>query len=158
MQQQGYDFQQHNAENNREAKRILKTPFSEVQAQGVEKLHFLYTLFLYFRSGPLLFVVFICIPNQFVSLIISTLYPLLGFWNLPVYFLHTRLKYQQDHPGTWLVTAYFQVLRPNAPCACSPSGMCAGQKEDVEDAPEMNFAKFNAANEQTHPLSNDTQP
>ena len=57
------------------------------------------------------------------------------------------------------MTAYFQVLRSQAPCAWSPSGMCAGQKEDVEDAPEMNFAKFNTTNEQpaTTPVDSATQ-
>eukprot|EP00957_Ditylum_brightwellii_P160014 12180512-Ditylum_brightwellii.AAC.1 len=58
-----------------------------------------------------------------------------------VYFLPNCLKHQQEHPGMWLVSAYFQILHLHTPCAFTPSGMCAGQKEDVEDAPEMNFAK-----------------
>eukprot|EP00957_Ditylum_brightwellii_P120148 9167674-Ditylum_brightwellii.AAC.1 len=58
------------------------------------------------------------------------------------------LVYQKDHPGTWLVTSYFQVLHLFVPCL-SPSGMCSCQKEDVEDAPDMNFAIFNTTtNEQ----------
>mmetsp|Transcript_6878 Transcript_6878/g.9149 ORF Transcript_6878/g.9149 Transcript_6878/m.9149 type:complete len:240 (-) Transcript_6878:40-759(-) len=122
-----------NAANHRESRRI-------------RKILFLYTLSLYFSYAPGLFAAF---ANKPISASISrTFVPLLGFWNMLVYFLPNCLKYQRDHPGTWLVTAYCQVLRPQAPCAWSPSGMCAGQKEDVEDAPEMNFAKFNTTNEQ----------
>eukprot|EP00957_Ditylum_brightwellii_P092748 7062040-Ditylum_brightwellii.AAC.1 len=68
-----------------------------------------------------------------------------------VYFLPNCLKYQRDHPRTWLATAYLQVLHPCASCAWSPSGMRAGPEEDVEDASEMNFAKFNTTNEQPTP-------
>eukprot|EP00957_Ditylum_brightwellii_P032228 2442915-Ditylum_brightwellii.AAC.1 len=63
-----------------------------------------------------------------------------------VYFQPNCLKYQQDHPGTWLVAAYFQVLCFFALCVLSPSGMHACQKEDVEDAPETIFTKFNTIN------------
>mmetsp|Transcript_17010 Transcript_17010/g.24108 ORF Transcript_17010/g.24108 Transcript_17010/m.24108 type:complete len:266 (-) Transcript_17010:32-829(-) len=132
-----------NTENHRESRRI-------------RKILFLYTLSLYFSYAPGLFAAF---ANKPISASISrTFVPLLGFWNMLVYFLPNCLKYQRDHPGTWLVTAYFQVLRP-APCAWSPSGMCAGQKEEVEDAPEMNFAKFNTTNEQpaTTPVDSATQ-
>mmetsp|Transcript_24669 Transcript_24669/g.32708 ORF Transcript_24669/g.32708 Transcript_24669/m.32708 type:complete len:376 (-) Transcript_24669:60-1187(-) len=122
-----------NTENHRESRRI-------------RKILFLYTLSLYVSYGPWLFAVFIGGPiSESIS---DTIFPLLGFWNMLVYFLPNCLKYQRDHPGTWLVTAYCQVLRPQAPCAWSPSGMCADQKEEVEDAPEMNFAKFNTTNEQ----------
>jgi len=133
-----------NTDNHRESRRI-------------RKILFLYTLSLYFAYVPALLAV---VANDPISESISdTLFPLLGFWNMLVYFLPNCLKYQRDHPGTWLVTAYFQVLRPQAPCAWSPSGMCAGQKEDVEDAPEMNFAKFNTTNEQpaTTPVDSATQ-
>jgi len=76
-----------------------------------------------------------------------------------VYFPPNCLKYQRAHPGIWLVQLPISKFWAQIVCcARSSNGMCAGQKEDVEDAPEMNFAKFNAANEQTHPLSNDTQP
>eukprot|EP00957_Ditylum_brightwellii_P212169 15367039-Ditylum_brightwellii.AAC.2 len=75
-----------------------------------------------------------------------------------VYFLPNCLKYQRGHPRTWLVTAYFQVVHPCAPCTLSLSEICGGQQEAVEDAPEMNFAKFNATNEQTHSVHNDTEP
>jgi len=133
-----------NAANHRESRRI-------------RKILFLYTLSLYLAYLPFLVAVFIGGPIS--QSIVDTLVPLLGFWNMLVYFLPNCLKYQRDHPGTWLVTAYFQVLRPQAPCAWSPSGMCAGQKEDVEDAPEMNFAKFNTTNEQpaTIPVDSATQ-
>jgi len=129
-----------NAANHRESRRI-------------RKILFLYTLSLYFSYGSFLVAVFI-IGGTISESIATTLIPLLGFWNMLVYFLPNCLKYQRDHPGTWLVTAYFQVLRP-APCAWSPSGICAGQKEELEDAPEMNFAKFNTTNEQTAPDSVD---
>jgi len=144
LRMQRYNFRQHNTEKHKESKRI-------------RKILSLYTLSLYLTYGIALLSAVVPVPYN--GLFLSrTLFPMLGFYNMLVYFLPNCLKYQRDHPGTWLVTAYFQVLRPQAPCAWSPSGMCAGQKEDVEDAPEMNFAKFNAANEQTHPLSNDTQP
>mmetsp|Transcript_6879 Transcript_6879/g.9154 ORF Transcript_6879/g.9154 Transcript_6879/m.9154 type:complete len:239 (-) Transcript_6879:40-756(-) len=133
MRNSRYNFRQHNTENHKESKRI-------------RKILFLYTLSLYFTYIPFIFHVFA--SNQISQSIISTLGPLLGFWNMLVYFLPNCLKYQRDHPGTWLVTAYFRVVRPCAPCAVSVSGMCCGQKEDVEDAPEMNFAKFNTTNEQ----------
>mmetsp|Transcript_24667 Transcript_24667/g.32706 ORF Transcript_24667/g.32706 Transcript_24667/m.32706 type:complete len:266 (-) Transcript_24667:29-826(-) len=144
MRNSRYNFRQHNTENHKESKRI-------------RKILFLYTLSLYFTYIPFIFHVFA--SNQISQSIISTLGPLLGFWNMLVYFLPNCLKYQRDHPGTWLVTAYFQVLRPQAPCAWSPSGMCADQKEEVEDAPEMNFAKFNTTNEQpaTTPVDSATQ-
>mmetsp|Transcript_24679 Transcript_24679/g.32729 ORF Transcript_24679/g.32729 Transcript_24679/m.32729 type:complete len:379 (-) Transcript_24679:29-1165(-) len=144
MRNSRYNFRQHNTENHKESKRI-------------RKILFLYTLSLYFTYIPFIFHVFA--SNQISQSIISTLGPLLGFWNMLVYFLPNCLKYQRDHPGTWLVTAYCQVLRPQAPCAWSPSGMCADQKEEVEDAPEMNFAKFNTTNEQpaTTPVDSATQ-
>mmetsp|Transcript_13121 Transcript_13121/g.19419 ORF Transcript_13121/g.19419 Transcript_13121/m.19419 type:complete len:380 (+) Transcript_13121:30-1169(+) len=144
MRNRRYNFGiSNNADNHRESRRI-------------RKILFLYTLSLYVSYGPWLFAVFIGGPiSESIS---DTIFPLLGFWNMLVYFLPNCLKYQRDHPGTWLVTAYFQVLRP-APCAWSPSGMCAGQKEELEDAPEMNFAKFNTTNEQpaTTPVDSATQ-
>uniref|UniRef100_A0A7S2A1N2 G-protein coupled receptors family 1 profile domain-containing protein n=1 Tax=Ditylum brightwellii TaxID=49249 RepID=A0A7S2A1N2_9STRA len=145
MRNRRYNFGgSNNAENHRESRRI-------------RKILFLYTLSLYFSYGSFLVAVFI-IGGTISESIATTLIPLLGFWNMLVYFLPNCLKYQRDHPGTWLVTAYFQVLRP-APCAWSPSGMCAGQKEELEDAPEMNFAKFNTTNEQpaTTPVDSATQ-
>eukprot|EP00957_Ditylum_brightwellii_P035782 2713132-Ditylum_brightwellii.AAC.1 len=48
-----------------------------------------------------------------------------------VYFLPKCLKYQQDHPGTWLMTPI--------------SKFCT--QEGVEDAPEMNLATFNTVSE-----------
>mmetsp|Transcript_26025 Transcript_26025/g.33160 ORF Transcript_26025/g.33160 Transcript_26025/m.33160 type:complete len:375 (-) Transcript_26025:73-1197(-) len=144
MRNRRYNFGiSNNADNHRESRRI-------------RKILFLYTLSLYFSYVPGFFAVFVGDPiSQSIS---DTVFPLLGFWNMLVYFLPNCLKYQRDHPGTWLVTAYFQVLRPQAPCAWSPSGMCAGQKEDVEDAPEMNFSKINTTNDQTHSPPNDTEP
>eukprot|EP00957_Ditylum_brightwellii_P092705 7059160-Ditylum_brightwellii.AAC.1 len=81
------------ADNHRESRRI-------------RKILFLYTLSLYFSYVPWLFAVLIGGPIS--ESIVGTLLPLLGFWNMLVYFLPKCLKYQRDHPGTWLVTAYFQ--------------------------------------------------
>uniref|UniRef100_A0A7S4SJ62 G-protein coupled receptors family 1 profile domain-containing protein n=2 Tax=Ditylum brightwellii TaxID=49249 RepID=A0A7S4SJ62_9STRA len=134
---QRYNFRQHNAENHKESKRI-------------RKVLFLYTLSLYFTYTPHLFVV--SVPKHIRWSVVRTLPPLLGFWNMLVYFLPNCLKYQREHSGTWLVIAYFQVLRPRFPCVLSlSSGMCKRRKKDVEDAPEMNFAKINTANEESSP-------
>jgi len=146
---QRYVFRGSASEKHKESKRI-------------RKILFLYTLSLYLTFGIFLIYVFVFVfgRNSFsvwISLPRSVLPSLLGFYNMLVYFLPNCLKYQRDHPGTWLVTAYLQVLRSSAPCALSLSGICCGQKEDVEDAPEMNFAKYNTTNEQTAPISDDTE-
>jgi len=144
LRMQRYNFRQHNTEKHKESKRI-------------RKILSLYTLSLYLTYGIALLGVLLPLPHRGLFLI-RPLTPLLGFLNMLVYFLPSRLKYQKDHPGTWLVTAYFQLVRPCAPCTLSLSGMCCGQKEDMEDAPEMNIAKVNTTNEETQSPPNDTEP
>jgi len=138
-----YNFRQHNRETHRESKQI-------------RKILSLYTLSLYLTYGIALLGALLPLPynGQFL---IRPLTPFLGFLNMLVYFLPNCLKYQKDHPGTWLVTAYFQVVRPCAPCSLSLSGVCVGREEE-EDAPEMNFSKINTTNDQTHSPPNDTEP
>jgi len=127
------------------------------ESERIRKILFLYTLSLYFAYGPL-FVFVIVAPTQTLFSIFRILGPTLGFFNMLVYFLPNCLKYQKDHPGTWLVIAYFQLVCPCASCTLSLSGVCVGKEEEEEDAPEMNFAKVNTTNDQTHSPSNDTEP
>eukprot|EP00957_Ditylum_brightwellii_P051616 3914706-Ditylum_brightwellii.AAC.1 len=127
------------------------------ESKRIRKILFFYTLSLYIAFGPFVFLSFVPLPFS-GWYIYRTLIPLMGFWNMLVYFLPNCLKYQRDHPGTWLVTAYLQVLRPFAPCTLSVSGMFCGQKEDVEDAPEMNFSKYNTTHELTVPSNENTEP
>jgi len=126
---QRYNFRGHNANNHKESMRI-------------RKILLLYTASLYLSHGVSVFCLWVKLPTS-KWFIARALIPMRGFFNFLVYFLPNCLKYQQDHPGAWLVTAYFQIVRSRVDCPFSPSEMCGGRNEDVVDAPEMNFATFN---------------
>mmetsp|Transcript_6871 Transcript_6871/g.9131 ORF Transcript_6871/g.9131 Transcript_6871/m.9131 type:complete len:310 (-) Transcript_6871:262-1191(-) len=137
LKMQEYNFRGHNEEHHRESKRI-------------RKILLLYTLSLYLTWGVyaatanLYIFLSLNIPFFVRVLFESSLPSSLGFFNMLVYFLPNSLKYQEDHPGTWLVTSYFHVLHPNT--------------TRVEDSPDMNnLSRFNTSTVDPIPFHTSTE-
>jgi len=137
LKMQEYNFRGHNEEHHRESKRI-------------RKILLLYTLSLYLTWGVyavtanLYIFLSLNIPFFVRVLFESSLPSSLGFFNMLVYFLPNSLKYQEDHPGTWLVTSYFHVLHPST--------------TRVEDSPDMNnLSRFNTSTVDPIPFHTSTE-
>mmetsp|Transcript_25845 Transcript_25845/g.38413 ORF Transcript_25845/g.38413 Transcript_25845/m.38413 type:complete len:354 (-) Transcript_25845:666-1727(-) len=136
LKMQEYNFRGHNEEHHRESKRI-------------RKILLLYTLSLYLTWGVyavtanLYIFLSLNIPFFVRVLFESSLPSSLGFFNMLVYFLPNSLKYQEDHPGTWLVTSYFHVLHPSI--------------THVADSPDMNLSRFNTSTVDPIPFHTSTE-
>jgi len=134
-----YNFRGVQRDNHRESKRI-------------RKILLLYTISLYLCWG--IFAAMVALESLGSIQIVygirvvfkEAFPPLLGFFNMLVYFLPKCLKYQQDHPGTWLMIAYFHVLCPSVNCTYCISKTRSGEKEDAVGASGINFATFNTPN------------
>jgi len=98
------------------------------QSRRIRKILFLYTFALYLCWGIPFTIIFISTeleawPSQIpfvIRAVLETLIPLCGFCNMLVYFMPKSLKYQKNHPGSWLITCYCHVIFGSSQCkVCS---------------------------------------
>mmetsp|Transcript_15664 Transcript_15664/g.17604 ORF Transcript_15664/g.17604 Transcript_15664/m.17604 type:complete len:169 (+) Transcript_15664:2-508(+) len=88
------------------------------ESRRIRKILLLYTVALYVCWG-VPFIIIEATEYQdstpfAVRAVIETLIPLIGFFNMLVYFLPNSLTYQEAHPGTWLVVSYWYILIPQS--------------------------------------------
>uniref|UniRef100_A0A7S2EWK9 Uncharacterized protein n=1 Tax=Trieres chinensis TaxID=1514140 RepID=A0A7S2EWK9_TRICV len=133
------------------------------QSKRIRKILILYTLALFLCWGvPLTILVVTIELGSFTTKVpfgvrafLEMLIPLSGFFNMLVYFLPNCLKYQQQHPGTWLITTYFLVLVPYRYTSFSWR-LGRNNEDEVEPSDNMNFAKFNTSNTNKNPSTTTT--
>jgi len=142
------------------------------ESRRIRKILLLYTIALYICWGVPLTTIFMSIkldaaewPESIpfgVRAVIETLIPLIGFFNMLVYFLPNSLTYQKAHPGAWLVMSYWYILIPQSKgcCQCcsklftnNSTGGDDVTDEAIMESLDLNFAMHNMShNKETRVL------
>mmetsp|Transcript_11394 Transcript_11394/g.14413 ORF Transcript_11394/g.14413 Transcript_11394/m.14413 type:complete len:378 (-) Transcript_11394:78-1211(-) len=127
-------------------------------SKRIRKVLLLYTLSLYFCWGfYLLRNIFTAILGKAVpfavTVLFDSLFPLLGFLNMAVYFMPKAQRYQEENPPLSLFKAYYFVLIPSIRLNCckrrsseeaATEEESDGVPEIISDGADMNFIEFNA--------------
>jgi len=138
------------------------------ESRRIRKILLLYTVALYVCWGVPLTIIFMSIELDAavpfgVWAVIETLIPLIGFFNMLVYFLPNSLTYQKAHPGTWLVVSYWYIIIPQSKGCClwcsklfTNYGTSGDDVTDeaIMESSDLNFAMHNIShNKETRVLS-----